>query len=65
VEKARGNPENPMSPQEVKEKYLDCCSGILTQQSIDKSLSLLADLDRLETIGELTDCFRVPQSRHE
>ena len=65
VEKARGNPENPMSPQEVEEKYLDCCSGILTQQSIDKSLALLADLDKLETIKDLTDCFRVPQSRHE
>jgi 2-methylcitrate dehydratase PrpD len=59
VEKARGNPENPMSQQEVEDKYLDCCSGILTERSIDRSLSLLADLDNLETIGELTDCFRV------
>jgi 2-methylcitrate dehydratase PrpD len=59
VEKARGNPENPMSRQEVQDKYLDCCSGILTQGSIDKSLSVLADLDKLETLGELMDCFRV------
>ena len=64
VEKARGNPENPMSQQEVQDKYLDCCSGILTERSIDKSLSVLANLDNLETIGELMDCFRVTQSRH-
>jgi 2-methylcitrate dehydratase PrpD len=60
VDKARGNPENPMSQQEVQDKYMDCCSGILTQQAIDKSLALLADLDNLETIDQLTDCFRVP-----
>jgi 2-methylcitrate dehydratase PrpD len=65
VEKARGNPENPMSQQEIKDKYLDCCSGVLTQQSIDTSLSLLANLDNLETIGELTDCFRVTQVKQE
>lgn len=60
VQKARGNPENPMSQQEVREKYLDCCSGILTERSIEKSLALLANLDNLEKIGELTDCYRVP-----
>lgn len=62
VEKARGNPENPMSRQEVQDKYLDCCSGVLEQRSIEKSLTLLADLENLETIGELTDCFRVFQN---
>ena len=64
VEKARGNPENPMSQQEVQDKYLDCCSGILTERSIDKSLSVLANLDNLENIGELMDCFRVSQIKH-
>jgi 2-methylcitrate dehydratase PrpD len=64
VEKARGNPENPMSQQELQDKYLDCCSGILTERSIDKSLALLADLDKLEIIGELMDCFRVTQFKH-
>ena len=59
VDKARGNPENPMNQQEVEDKYLDCCSGVLAQRSIKKSLALLADLENLETIGELMDCFRV------
>ena len=53
-----------MSQQEVQDKYLDCCSGILTERSIDKSLALLADLDKLEIIGELMDCFRVTQFKH-
>lgn len=59
VEKAKGNPENPMSQQEVQEKYLDCCSGVLPEQSIKKSLSLLENLDNLKKIRELTECFRV------
>jgi 2-methylcitrate dehydratase PrpD len=58
VEKAKGNPENPMSQQEVQEKYLDCCTGVLSERSIEKSLSLLEDLDNLEKVRELTDCYR-------
>jgi len=60
VEKARGTPENPMSQKEIKEKYLDCCSGILSERSTEKSLSLLENLDKLEKIRELTDCYRLP-----
>jgi 2-methylcitrate dehydratase PrpD len=59
VQKAKGNPENPMSLQEVQEKYVDCCSGVLPEQSIERSLSLLENLDKLEKIRELMDCFRL------
>ena len=59
VEKAKGNPENPMTEEEIREKYLDCCSGVLSQQSIEKSLSLLQNLDALDGIRPLMDCFRI------
>lgn len=59
IEKAKGNPENPMSPQEIREKYTDCCSEVLSERSIERSLSLLEDLEKLPSIGELMDCFRV------
>lgn len=59
VQKAKGNPENPMSPREIQEKYVDCCSGVLPEQSIERSLSLLENLDKLEGIRELMDCFRL------
>lgn len=59
VEKAKGNPENPMTGEEILEKYLDCCSDVLSQRSIEKSLSLLQDLDGLDGIRPLMDCFRI------
>jgi len=59
VEKAKGNAENPMTGEEIREKYLDCCSDVLSQRSIEKSLSLLQDLDGLDGIRPLMDCFRI------
>jgi 2-methylcitrate dehydratase PrpD len=59
VENAKGNPENPMSLQEIEAKYTDCCSGILPKHSMEKSLSLLQKLDQLEGIQELMACFHV------
>jgi 2-methylcitrate dehydratase PrpD len=59
VEKAKGNAENPMTEEEIREKYLDCCSDVLSQRSIEKSLSLLQDLDGLDGIRPLMDCFRI------
>jgi 2-methylcitrate dehydratase PrpD len=59
VEKAKGNAENPMTEEEIREKYLDCCSDVLSQRSIEKSLSLLQNLDGLDGIRPLMDCFRI------
>lgn len=59
VDKAKGTPENPMTGEEIREKYLDCCSGVLSQQSIEESLSLLQNLDGLDGIRPLMNCFRI------
>ena len=59
VDKAKGSPDNPMSIEEIQNKYADCCSGVLPKDSVEKSLSLLQELDQLEKIEELMACFRV------
>ena len=59
VQKAKGNPDNPMSPEEIRQKYVDCCSGLLPEASIKKSLSLLEDLDGVKELRELMGLFRV------
>lgn len=59
VEKAKGNPENPMSLEEIQEKYVDCCAGILTERCIDKSISIIQDLETLERLSKLMECYRV------
>ncbi|MBW1783855.1 MAG: MmgE/PrpD family protein [Deltaproteobacteria bacterium] len=61
VEKAKGDPENPLDSHEIREKYMDCCSGVLPEGSIETSLSLLQGLERLENVRELMACFRVSQ----
>lgn len=59
VEKAKGNPENPMSLQEIHEKYRGCCRDVLSRESMEKSLTLLQRLEQLQSIRELTQCYRV------
>jgi 2-methylcitrate dehydratase PrpD len=59
VAKARGNPENPMSLQEIQAKYRECCSEVLPDQSTEQSLTLLENLENLENIHRLMDCFRI------
>lgn len=59
VKKAKGHPENPLSLQEVQEKYRECCSEVLPEHYIERSLSLLEDLEKLPRISKLMECFRV------
>ncbi|MBU4566187.1 MAG: MmgE/PrpD family protein [Desulfarculus sp.] len=59
VDKAKGSPQNPMSSQEFRAKYLDCCTGVLSPTRIEKSLALLAKLEDLPHIGELSGCYLV------
>jgi 2-methylcitrate dehydratase PrpD len=58
VGKARGNPENPMSLQEIQAKYRECCSEVLSENSIEQSLSILENLENLESIHGLMECFQ-------
>ena len=59
VEKAKGNPENPMSVQEIQEKYRNCCSGMLTEQEIERSMGILRDLECLTSVGKMMECYRI------
>jgi len=58
VEKAKGNPENPMSPQEIQDKYVNCCSGVLTEKDIEKSVSILQSLETLSSLSQMMECYR-------
>ena len=59
VEKAKGNPENPMSPEEIQEKYVDCCIGIMTEKAIEQSISMVQHLETLDRLSSLMECYRV------
>ncbi|MBU4277237.1 MAG: MmgE/PrpD family protein [Proteobacteria bacterium] len=61
VDKAKGSPTNPMSDGEFRAKYLDCCTGVLSPEQIEKSLALLARLENVRRISELTECYLINQ----
>ena len=52
---AKGSPEQPMSAEELIDKYRDCALVVLPEEAVERSLELVAHLDKLKDITELTD----------
>ena len=53
---AKGMPQNPLTPDEFNSKYRDCASTVLNKEDVEKSLSILANLGKLNLpIGELVE----------
>lgn len=55
---AKGSPLNPMSDQELTEKFRQCASwGGLPEVRLEKALEVIWRLDELEDVGELIDAL--------
>ena len=52
---AKGTPQNPLNPEEFQSKYRDCASIVLSKEDTEKSSSLLADLEKVKDIKEITE----------
>ncbi len=53
---AKGMPQNPLTPDEFSSKYRDCASAVLSQEDVEKSLSILANLEKLSLpVGKLVE----------
>ena len=48
-----GMPVSPMTEEQIEEKYRDCAAAALDVNGIEKSLSLLRELKKLDNIKEL------------
>jgi 2-methylcitrate dehydratase PrpD len=53
VKYPKGDPENPLTPEELNYKYRDCASTVLSDADVEKSLRLLSDLRAVKKINEL------------
>ena len=51
---ARGDRDNPMSSNDIVEKYRDCTRAVLSNEQIDHTLSLRQDLESLRDLKELS-----------
>lgn len=57
-----GYPENPMTDTEVEAKFRNQASKALPPESVDRIVELVADLERLDDIGELIALCRPAES---
>jgi 2-methylcitrate dehydratase PrpD len=51
----RGDPENPMSTEELTVKFRDCAGRVLSPQKIDRCLDMLLNLDSLKDVRPLME----------
>ena len=58
--KARGHPENPMTEEEIREKYVSLADGVLAPRRIEESLAHLARLETLPEAAALMRCYAAP-----
>jgi len=58
VANPKGDPQNPMTDEELAAKYRDCAGIVLSPRETQKSLDMISHLEDLEDIGELMDLLR-------
>jgi 2-methylcitrate dehydratase len=54
----RGNPENRMSDEELRAKFVECSKGRLTTDQVDRVITLCMELDDLRSIDDLVASLR-------
>jgi 2-methylcitrate dehydratase PrpD len=57
VEKVRGSPGNPMTRDELVDKYRNCASRLLINDRLERSISALENLDKLPAVADLIDAL--------
>lgn len=57
VDYAKGDPANPLTENELINKYTDCAKHAIAKENVDKSIQILMDLSNLSNINELTRLF--------
>jgi len=58
VDEARGTPQNPLSPEEVREKYQQCVKRIQSKKEMERTIEMVENLEKLKKITSLTDLLR-------
>jgi 2-methylcitrate dehydratase PrpD len=54
VDEAKGTPQNPLTPEEIKDKYRQCVKGIQKRNEIEKTIDLVFNLEAVKKAANLT-----------
>jgi 2-methylcitrate dehydratase PrpD len=57
VDKVRGSPGNPMTRDELVDKYRGCASRVLKGERLERSIAALENLDRIPAAKDLIDAL--------
>lgn len=55
VEKVRGSPENPMTRDELLDKYRGCAARVLNGEGLERSIAILETLETIPAVKNLMD----------
>ncbi len=58
VDEAKGTPGNPLTAEEVREKFRQCVKSIQPKKDMEKSIEMVENLETLKKITTLTDLLR-------
>jgi 2-methylcitrate dehydratase PrpD len=56
----RGSPENPLKPEDIEYKFRNVVSGCLSKANIDKAVSLVGGLEKMDNVAELLALMAAP-----
>lgn len=56
---AKGMPQNPLTLDEFNSKYQDCASTMLSKEDVEKSLSILTNLQKVKNIKEVMESLKM------
>lgn len=54
-------PENPMSAEELKAKFVDCALRVLPKETVERLHATLWDIENLKSIRDITDIMALPE----
>ena len=55
---AKGSPENPMTEEELKDKFAECAREALSVEAAHRALALIEALEKVDDVRSLTDILR-------
>jgi 2-methylcitrate dehydratase PrpD len=58
---SHGDPEDPLTRDEVKHKYMTCAQGIMNKEQANKGAEMVFALDELKDVSELMDLLTFPE----
>ncbi|MNC92572.1 hypothetical protein D3C83_90250 [compost metagenome] len=58
----RGSPEDPLTPADIEYKFRHILRSCIPEERMARMLTLVLDLEKLETTHELTDLLALPTS---